>query len=276
MYILMAGSLRSGPVLASSMSTVCAPFCPDAQTRLIEDTASSTLSIDLSQDWVNATVVLQSTNKPPRAPLLSYPSMWWDERDKLFYSGATGRTSIFATPDDPPPLSLWSFKPDGTGSGTWAEVIPAGDAIWENLTRTTYGYQASDGNTALVLGGVTTSQTSPETKDISRDTLQPGLLQFDMRTQRFTNSSATSFNADGTGSQGQMHFVPSFGPNGLFLMLGGDNASGLTTKYSFAEIKLYDAATQLWYNQTATGNVPRGRQEFCVAGVNSTEGTYEM
>lgn len=201
--------------------------------------------------------------------------MWWDEEEKLFYSGATGRTSYFETPD-PPPLSLWSFKPDGIGSGTWAEVIPAGDAAWENLTRTTYGYQASDGNTALVLGGVTTSKTSPETQDYSRDLLQPGLLEFDMRTRRFTNSSAKSFNADGTGVQGQMQFVPSFGPNGLFLILGGDNASGHTIKYSFAEVKLYDAATHRWYNQTATGNVPRGRQEFCVAGVNSTEGTYEM
>ena len=269
----MVGSLRLGAVLALSISTVCATFCPDAPARLIEDTASTTLSIDLSRDWVNATVVLQSTNKPPGAPQLTYPSMWWDERDKLFYSGATGRTSVFDTPD-PPPLSLWSFKPDGTGSGTWGEVIPAGDAAWENLTRTTYGYQASDGNTALVLGGVTTSRTSPETQDISQDTLQPGLLQFDMKTRRFTNSSATSFNTNGTGVHGHMHFVPSFGPNGLFLILGGDNSS--PSKYSLAEIKLYDAATQRWYNQTASGNVPRGRKEFCVAGVNSTEGTYEM
>ncbi|KAL8911789.1 MAG: hypothetical protein Q9172_007613 [Xanthocarpia lactea] len=196
--------------------------------------------------------------------------MWWDERDKLFYSGAIGRTPLFDTLD-PPPLSLWSFKPDGTGSGTWAEVIPAGDAAWENLTRTTFGYQASDGNTALVLGGMATYATGPE---ISQDTLQPGLLQFDMRTRRFTNSSATSFNTNGTGRHGEMHFVPSFGPNGLFLILGGENS--LESKYSLAEINLYDAATHRWYNQTASGNVPRGRQEFCVAGVNSTEGTYEI
>ncbi|KAL8907939.1 MAG: hypothetical protein Q9171_005655 [Xanthocarpia ochracea] len=235
--------------------------------------SSSTLSIDLSRDWVNATVVLQSTNKPPGVPQLSYPSMWWDERDKLFYSGAIGRVSVFPTPD-PPPLSLWSFKPDGTGSGTWGEVIPAGDAAWENLTRTTYGYQASDGNTALVLGGATTSKTSPETLDASRDTLQPGLLQFDMRTRRFTNSSATSFNTTRTGVYGQMHYVPFFGPSGLFLILGGEDS--LENKYSLAEIQLYDAATHRWHNQTASGNVPRGRKDFCVAGVNSTEGTYEI
>ncbi|KAL8836644.1 MAG: hypothetical protein Q9176_006157 [Flavoplaca citrina] len=268
----MAGSLPSAAVLASSISTVRLTS-PNAKLALIEDTASSILSIDLSQDWLNSTVVLQSTDKPPEAPQLSLSSLWWDERDKLFYSGVTGRTSFFDSPE-PPPLSLWSFEPDGTGSGTWAEVIPAGDAAWENLTRTTDGYQASNGNTAFVLGGLTSSRTSPETEELSEEILQPGLLQFDMRTRRFTNSSATDFNANGTGAQGHMHFVPSFGPNGLFLVLGGENSSDY--KYSFDNISVYDAATKQWYNQTATGNVPRGRREFCVAGVNSTEGTYEM
>ncbi|KAL8674468.1 MAG: hypothetical protein Q9168_001133 [Polycauliona sp. 1 TL-2023] len=222
---------------------------------------------------MNSTVVLQSTNKPSGAPQLSLPSLWWDERDKVFYSGVTGRTSYFGS-DDPPPLSLWSFKPDGTGSGSWAEVIPSTDTAWKNLTRTTDGYQTSDGGIGLVLGGVTTSRTSPDTEEISQDTLQPGLLEFDMGNRRFTNSSATNFNANGTGSVGQMHFVPSFGPKGLFLTMGGGNSSDY--KYSFTQIALYDGATQRWFNQTATGNVPRPRQEFCVAGVDSTEGTYEI
>lgn len=222
---------------------------------------------------MNATVVLQSTNKPSGTPQLSYPSLWWDERGSIFYSGATGRTSYFDSPK-PPPSSLWSFKPDGTGSGAWAEVLPAGDDAWVNVIRTAYGYQASAGSTALVLGGVATSKTSPETEDLSRDTLQPGLLDFDMRTRRFTNLSATDFNVNGTGVQGQMHFVPSFGPDGLFVIMGGNNASD--HQYGFNQITLYDAASHRWYNQSVTGNVPRGRQEFCVAGVNSTERTYEM
>ncbi|KAL8847654.1 MAG: hypothetical protein Q9221_007296 [Calogaya cf. arnoldii] len=235
--------------------------------------SSTTLSIDLSQDWVNATVVLQSTNKPPGAPQLSFPSLWWDERDGVFYSGATGRTSFFSSPE-PPPLSLWSFKPDGTGSGAWAQVLPATDEALVNAIRTTYGYQASTGGKALVLGGVATSKTSPENEDLSRDILQPGLLEFDMRTRRFTNSSAADFNVNGTGIHGQMHFVPSFGPDGLFLILGGNNNSD--HQYGFEQITLYDAASHRFYNQSATGNVPRGRQDFCVAGVNSTEGTYEI
>ncbi|KAL8727103.1 MAG: hypothetical protein Q9166_006290 [cf. Caloplaca sp. 2 TL-2023] len=213
------------------------------------------------------------TNIPSRAPKLSYASLWYDETNDIFYSGTIGRVSYFDSPD-PPPLSLWSFKPDGTGSGTWKEEIPAGNPIWDNLTRTTYGYQASGGNTALVLGGVATSMTSPETENIPRDTLQPGLVEFDMTTRQFTNSSAQGFNANGTGSQGQMHFVPSFGPNGLFLIMGGHNGSD--HHYGFENIWVYEAVTHKWYNQTASGNVPAGRREFCVAGINSTDETYEI
>ena len=222
---------------------------------------------------MNATVVLHSTNKPSGFPQLSSPSFWWDERDNVFYSGATGRTSFFHAPKNPP-LSLWAFKPDRTGSGAWTEVLPTGDDAWVNVIRTAYGYQASAGNTALVLGGAATSKTSPETEGLPRDILLPGLLEFDMRTRRFTNSSTAEFNVHGTGVEGRMHFVPAFGPNGLFMVLGGHNSSGY--QYPFDQITLYDATSHRWYNQSATGNVPNGRQDFCVAGVNSTGGTYEM
>ncbi|KAL8997794.1 MAG: hypothetical protein Q9169_003043 [Polycauliona sp. 2 TL-2023] len=95
-----------------------------------------------------------------------------------------------------------------------------------------------------------------------------------MRDQKFTNSSATDFNANGTGVSGHMHFVPAFGPDGLLMILGGNNNSD--HQYSFDAITLYDTATRRWFNQTTVGNVPKGRQDFCVAGVSSAEGTYEI
>lgn len=214
---------------------------------------------------MNHTVILHTTNKPLQAPKLSSASLWYDEQKGLFYSGAIGRTPYFNSPK-PAGVSLWSFKPNGIGSGTWKEEIPEGDSVWNNLTRSTFGYQSSNAHTALVLGGAIA--------EVSTAILQPGLLEFDMRTRQFTNSSATGFNANGTGVAGQMHFVPSFGPNGLFLIMGGYNGSDY--HYAFDNIWVYEAVTHEWYNQTASGNVPEGRREFCVAGVNSTDGTYEM
>ncbi|KAL8778999.1 MAG: hypothetical protein Q9213_007148 [Squamulea squamosa] len=166
----------------------------------------------------------------------------------------------------PPSLSLWSFKPDGLGSGIWKEEVPEGDPVWGNMVRTTNGYQASGRNLALVLGGLSTPSTSRDTSDIADGTLQPGLITFDMTTLRFTNSTAKSFNANETGQFGQMHFVPSFGPNGLFLIMGGQNLSAFV--FGFSNISVYEAETQKWYNQTTSGYPPEARRDFCVAGVD--------
>ncbi|KAL8775528.1 MAG: hypothetical protein Q9209_000024 [Squamulea sp. 1 TL-2023] len=243
--------------------------------KYLEVAASATLSLDLSQDWVNSTVVLHTAYKPPSAPKLSAPSMWYDEAKDIFYSGTIGRVSYFDFDTTKPSrLSLWSFKPDGLGSGTWKEEVPEGDPVWDDMVRTTYGYQASGRNLALVLGGMTTSLKSRGTENILVDTLEPGLITFDMTTRQFTNSTVKSFNANETGMLGQMHFVPFFGPNGLFLIMGGQNLSDFN--YGFSEITVYEAETQKWYNQTTSGYPPEARRDFCVAGVNSTGGTYEI
>lgn len=202
--------------------------------------------------------------------MLCLPSLWYDKGKDVFYSGITGRTSKFGDAPQPPPLSLWSFKPDGTGSGTWKDEIAAGLPTLIHLIRTVSGYVAAGGDAALVLSGRANSQTD---LNITDDEILPGLIQFNMTTLEFTNSSAKGFTADGRGQLGQMHFVPSFGPQGLFLTLGGTNG---TEHFGFDNIWVYEAVTRNWFNQTASGNIPEPRREFCVAGINSTEGTYEM
>ncbi|KAL8896881.1 MAG: hypothetical protein Q9207_007496 [Kuettlingeria erythrocarpa] len=208
---------------------------------------------------------------PAEVPRLSYPLFWYDEEQDLFYSGITGTVSKFGDAPELPPLSLWSFKPDGA-SGSWVEEIAASDPVWNNLTRSAFGYTAAGGNVGLMLGGIATD--GMRSREISGDILLPGLVEFDMITHKFKNSSAErNFTADGTGQRGQMHFVPFFGPQGLFFTMGGDNDAGL---FGFDNIWVYEAASHRWFNQTATGSLPRPRSEFCVAGINSTEGTYEI
>ncbi|KAI4175060.1 MAG: hypothetical protein LQ346_008132, partial [Caloplaca aetnensis] len=233
--------------------------------------SSATLSIDLSQDWVNDTVAWHTISRPAEVPRLSYPLFWYDEAQGVYYSGITGTVSKFGDAPELPPLSLWSFKPDGD-SGSWKEEIAGGDPVWNNLTRSAFGYAAAGGNVGLMLGGIATE--GMRFREVSGDILLPGLIEFDMTTHEFKNSSAEgNFTADGTGQRGQMHFVPFFGPQGLFFTMGGDNDAGL---FGFDNIWVYEAASHKWFNQTATGNLPRPRSEFCVAGINSTEGTYEI
>ncbi|KAL8839985.1 MAG: hypothetical protein Q9170_001527 [Blastenia crenularia] len=239
--------------------------------------ASTTQSIDLSQDWRNGSVVLHTTNKPSGAPMLSSCAFAYDEANDIFYSGFAGRVSSFGNAPNAIPLSLWSFKPDGSGSGTWKEEIDSNDSAFNNLLRPFKGYIAYGGDSALVLGGVSNFQSDAETMDVEDDIPLPGLLNLKMSTRTFTNSSAGGFNRKQDAVLGRMQYVPSFGPNGLFMTMGGsrvpDDGNNLI---SFTNIWVYDAVTDTWFNQTATGNVPEARKEFCIAGVNSTNGTYEI
>ncbi|KAI9758876.1 MAG: Topoisomerase 1-associated factor 1 [Chaenotheca gracillima] len=244
---------------------------------------SSTLSINMSSSWSNSSVVLQSTSKPVGVPSLISSSLWWDVGDEVLYSGFAGQSSAFG--DAPPAsnLSLWALKPDNQGGGSWSLAIDPGAATWDSLTRPCQATMAFGPVNALVLGGVETSLSAPSTANIDSSAMipVPGLVTFDMTTKQFTNTSAAGYDFNGTVERGAMLHVPSFGPDSLFVAFGGD-ISPLTTytpgsnSQSFANIKVYDPAGQKWYNQTATGNIPEPRIQFCATGVNSTNGTYEI
>ncbi|KAI4137595.1 MAG: hypothetical protein LQ341_005083 [Variospora aurantia] len=238
--------------------------------------SSTTLSIDLSTDWVNDTVVLKTTNKPSGVPTLSSPSFAYDEQNDIFYSGFAGRASDYGDRPDPPPFNLWSFKPDGAGGGTWNRELPAKDQALDGATRPAKAFQAFGGGSALVFGGVSTGRTSPKTEHLTVDIKLPGTLQLDMAAKTFANHSGND-DSPIHAVWGQMHYVPFFGPNGLFVKMGGSSLPERGANLlDFARLQVYDAATNTWYEQRATGNIPQGRKEFCTAGVNSTSETYEI
>lgn len=246
------------------------------QWLMFHGLASTLLSIDLSQNWTNATVAIQSTTKPNGAPNLNSPSLWYHQPEDLIYSGFAGWNSSFGDDPNLPPLSLWTFKPDGSGSGAWNETIPAQSPVWSQLTRPGQPLMAFGPTSAWVLGGITTEWNgwaSPEN-------LIPGMVQFDMGSRLFSNHSVQCCNATGSIYKGALQYVPSFGPAGIHIAMGGQNGignDGVTAGLiDFGTVSVFDPAKQEWWNQTTTGSKPSPRVEFCTAGVNSTNGTYEM
>ena len=234
--------------------------------------ASTLLSIDLSQNWTNATIVLQSTTKPNGAPSLNNPSLWYHEPENLIYSGFAGWNSSFGDDPNLPPLSLWTFKPDEGGSGIWKEIITAASSIWSGMTRPAQPLMASSRNNAWILGGVV------DDWDQIADII-PGMLKFDMVSRSFSNSSIECCNATGGIYRGALQHVPSFGPAGIYIAMGGQNGMGSVPAdglVDFGTVSVFDPAKQEWWNQTTTGSAPSPRVEFCTAGINSTNGTYEM
>lgn len=97
-----------------------------------------------------------------------------------------------------------------------------------------------------------------------------------MKTRTFTNHTNLGIPDVSIGiNQGTMQYVPSFGPQGIFITMGGtardtDSAVPLSTVY------IFDPALATWHAQNTTGLAPTNRVLFCAAGVASTNGTYEM
>ena len=217
--------------------------------------------------------MIQSITKPSGIPSLNYPSLWYHESEDLIYTGFAGSESDFGKQVSHP-LSLWSFKPDSTGSGTWNQVIDSNSSVWGPLTRPAAPLMAYSTNTALVLGG-----DREFFKPVSPQTLMSGMVEFDMGSHSFVNRSAPCCNATGGIERGAMEYVPAFGPEGIFIAMGGLNGLTYNTTnglIGFSTVSVFDPAKQEWWNQTTTGNAPSPRISFCTAGVASTNDTYEM
>lgn len=196
------------------------------------------------------------------------------------YAGFSGAAPRFNTPS-PYALGLWSFALDGQGGGNWSAVSAATTEIKKSLTRPYQGLSTWGGESAFTIGGFINDLTSPATVNYTGNRPIPGIVKYNMTSGTFTNSSAAGYNHNGTAERGVLHYVPSFGPEGIYVLLGGDISgyqgySPGSDLQSFSQITIFDPSTGNFYNQTATGNIPEGRIEFCATGINSTNQTYEM
>lgn len=132
-------------------------------------------------------------------------------------------------------------------------------------------------DSAWVLGGITSEWDVVDPSAPSVD-LIPGMVQFDMASRSFFNSSVQCCKATSSIYRGALQYVPSFGPEGIYIAMGGQN--GILRHEQYATLidfgTVFDPVKHEWWNQTTTGSEPSPRVEFCTAGINSTNGTYEM
>ena len=193
---------------------------------------------------------IQSFVKPDGARILDYTSLWYYEKENILYSGFTGGLSPFTNQTSVPPRSLWTFKPNGTGGGVWSEVIPPTAPTWTSLASVLTANTAYDANNTWISGCA-----------LPNGGEAPGMVQFDMKAQSFTNDSV-NVNVKGITQRGSMHFVPSFGLNGIYVSMGGYNTDG-TTYNEFTSVAIFDPSKQEWWNQSTLGPPPAGRIDFC-------------
>lgn len=125
------------------------------------------------------------------------------------------------------------------------------------------------------LGGVQSGVTN---------TSLAGLLTYTSNTNTWNNLSSAGATPSGFSVQAEAVFMPNFGNAGLLAILGGDSPSNQTYVYEegvalvqMDNITIYDPDTGIWYHQTATGQIPPPRSEYCAIGAAPADnGTFEM
>jgi hypothetical protein len=179
-------------------------------------------------------------------------------------------------PYESPPPYIWALAPDGHGAGSWSELYGPADPIWDALVRPAYGVTAASPETGFVLGGLATNSSGDPAFAIS------GMIELDFATKQWTNlTTGGLYSPNGMAVGGSAQFVTSFGKKGLVVMIGGTAPTSAWNAGNpprpMSNITIFDPDDNRWYSQTATGDVPSPRRDFCTVGVvSSNESSYEM
>jgi hypothetical protein len=194
----------------------------------------------------------------------------------------------------PPPNALWAFQPSGN-SGEWSQISIDASSNFSSLSRITAGSYAYGNGLGFALGGTESYATYHYDYDDVHDfSLVPGKLslpgapcpqitadsQLGLVINNFTsrewfNLSSSSYSYYGLANNGMAHFVPSFGPNGLFMTFGGSSTTDQQL-VPMDTVSMFDPWTQQWREQATTGDMPGETENACVVGVEGDDGTYEV
>ena len=203
-----------------------------------------------------------------RQPLLFYDK----PRNKISrYGGWPYEESDF-------PSILWSSDA-GTNNVNWKnETPPATDGLSADSPGPFASAHAYTNTTFYNFGGnVVTPNALPNMTVLS------GLVTRNLVAEDWTNSTTNIPNQSQYRTQARMVHAPKFGTEGYLVVVGGESPPTEASFYEtgsslvdMATITLYDIGSGTWFTQTATGEVPPPRSEFCAVGSTSTDGYFEL
>lgn len=234
---------------------------------MLNETENITYGLDLSKDWTNSSLNMIQTERPSDSPALNSDALWYDNKHDTIYCFGGDRSFASSSLRSlaPPPDSIWGFRPNGEGGGTWNQVLgPVSKPFPSGIHRLSSGASVSDGSSAYYLAGFGSGETSPDLSQPRRR--YHGLLTFDFDTLTLTNSSDDGFEYGKDKDYHQaMINIPIYGYNGVLVVL---------TLGSFNNITLYDKKTKKRYHQMASGDIPQPRSHFCAVGIEGDEKPY--
>lgn len=191
-------------------------------------------------------------SKPSNIPSVSGGYTWSDNTNKCFYQvGGEFPNSVSLTT-----FSMWTYD----------VLLNQWNATETNspysIQRVSYGAgtQVETQGLGFLFGGWINNKTTSNWTGPPVATT--GLLQFDMTSGALRNTSGP----DNVGrAEGQLVYLP-ISDSGVLVYFGGiEDAyhNGTVSPANMSTIHIYDMASSKWYIQTATGNVPHSRRQFC-------------
>ncbi|KAJ9607384.1 hypothetical protein H2200_008457 [Cladophialophora chaetospira] len=177
---------------------------------------------------------------------------------------------------------IWTYDIDGD---LWTAVDTSG--VLDTIPSWGASAEAPDQGVAFYVGGQIDGGTANSTQFLGDDTVGvPGMVVIETGTntiKNITGLSAIKTNRQGGG----LVYVDNFGKSGVLVLIGGQTQ---TDGYlPMNEIKIFDIGTMdltdhsgsgnnLWYSQTATGDIPDARVDFCLVAApaqdNSSTSIY--
>ncbi|KAK1826385.1 hypothetical protein QBC39DRAFT_364592 [Podospora conica] len=236
---------------------------------------SSTLSLDLTKSWALTDAVFKSTPKGV-SPSKGNAAAWANREGTAFYSW--GGKSPFGINLTTP--ALYKFTVDGNGGGSWGIESPQNPNLFSGLLPAEVVALATVNNTMYGIGGVASAWSTPS---LTVDQVVPGMITFNMDTKEWTNETGTK-SPIATLTAGRAQYLPSFGPQGLIIVMGGHAPRadlpptiGNSRLNEFDTLTFFDPVTRQTYSQTATGDIPPfPRAGFCTAEFQNKQGGHEI
>ncbi|KAL2200289.1 hypothetical protein P885DRAFT_57170 [Corynascus similis CBS 632.67] len=243
------------------------------------EVVNSTLSIDMSKSWLSSTVDIRTIPNP--GPRKSNVGLWTDRASGAFYTWG-GRWPGGRNMSKPYGVDLWRFTADGEGGGSWEIERAANGVLLANLHPTEYGAFVNTESVGFIIGGVADAWTEPDHP--TADPI-PGMVSYNMKTRIWQNGTV-NFSPFGTGTlnQGAAEYVPSFGPHGLIIVLGGyaPSITGDLNKsdgppLDLRNLTFFNPETKERYWQLTTGDIPpTPRGSACTAAFPTADGGYDI
>lgn len=197
---------------------------------------------------------------PSNVANLSRSVLWYHAPENKLFTGVAGQPASYAWNNTPAqPFGLWSY---GVKDGTGDSVLEANSDGLRGLTRPDQALCGSTGDIGFCLDG--TDQYG---------TRIGGFMQVDLDQKTASNSSISAL----YGSRiyhGSIQYVPVYSIEGINIAMGGQYFGDQWADMSIMHV--YDPVSKTFHNQTATGDIPDGRADYCTAGAASTTDTYEI